>query len=117
MLSPLRAAASLALVIGVGVSSSASAEQVTLTCQLVGGSAAQALEVHLDTLTNKVQFGPVGYLREDGLVRRATISDASAVWRYPYGVWHTLNRDTGVLEVTRRQSQYNCAPATVVSRF
>jgi hypothetical protein len=113
----LRAAASLAVVIGAGVSSSASAEQVTLVCNLVGGSAAQAVELNVDTLTNKVQFGPPGYPREDGRVRPATVSDASVIWRYPYGVWHTLNRDTGVLEVSRPQSQYNCARSTVVSRF
>jgi hypothetical protein len=113
----LRSAAAIAIVIGAGVSSSASAEQMTLLCQLVGGSASQALQLNVDTLADKVQFGPPGYPREYGRVQRATISDASVIRRYPYGVWHTLNRDTGVLEVSRPQSQYNCERATVVSRF
>jgi hypothetical protein len=113
----LRAAVATAIVIGAGVSSSASAEQLTLLCKLVGSSSAQALQLNVDTLAKKVQFGPPGSPREDGRVQPATISDASVIWRYPYGVWHTLNRDTGVLEVSRPQSQYNCERDTVVHRF
>ena len=109
-----RLAALLVIVIGVGFSTPAPATEVSFVCHAVDCSTVQSLDLNFDTNANKVQFGPSG---EDGHVRRAMFSDALVRWRYPDYVWYTLDRNTGVLEVSRPHSQYSCERAIVVSRF
>jgi hypothetical protein len=112
-----RLAALFVIAIGAGSATPAGATDVTFVCHTVDGSTPPEIDLNFDTSTNKVQFGPSGYSREDGHVRPAMVSDALVRWRYPDYVWYTLDRSTGVLDVSRPHSQYSCARAIIVSRF